>query len=290
MTITLVAAVAHGGVIGADGGMPWHLPEDLRRFKALTMGRPMIMGRRTFESIGRPLPGRRSIVVTRDGDWAADGVEVAHSLGEALELARAGGSDDVMVVGGGDIYAQALPLADVLEITHIDRTVAGDTRFPEIGPAEWEPVAELDAGPELRFTTYRRRPPALTDLQALLHGMSPVRRPDDVLFCTVAPGTDVPAGLSAVATVREAEGTTLVLTVADAAAAGLAGVGPQAWISLQVHSDLDAVGLTAAVAGALARHALPCNVIAGYFHDHLFVPADRADEALSVLAALAHTA
>ncbi|HEY5150661.1 MAG TPA: dihydrofolate reductase, partial [Mycobacterium sp.] len=114
MSVTLVAAVARNGVIGADGGLPWHLPDDLRRFKALTMGHTMIMGRRTFESIGRALPGRVSIVVTRDAGWTAPGVTVAHSVEEALALAGpdAAADAEVMVVGGGEIYRQTLELAD----------------------------------------------------------------------------------------------------------------------------------------------------------------------------------
>lgn len=153
-TIVLVAAMARGNVIGADGGMPWHLPDDLRRFKELTLGHPMVMGRRTFDSIGRPLPGRTSIVITRDPDWARQGVLTATSLAAAVEIA-ASRSDEVMVIGGGQIYAAALPLAERLEITHIDRTVDGDTWFPPIPAAEWTVTAE-ERHDGYRFTTYRR--------------------------------------------------------------------------------------------------------------------------------------
>lgn len=152
--IVLVAAMARGNVIGADGGMPWHLPEDLRRFKALTLGRPLVMGRRTFDSIGRPLPGRTSIVITRDRDWSHPGVQTVDGLDAALELAGTF-SPEVMVIGGGQIYAQAIPLADRLEITHIDRDVDGDTYFPEIDPATW--VADAQEPHEgFSFTGYRR--------------------------------------------------------------------------------------------------------------------------------------
>lgn len=153
-TIVLVAAVARGGVIGADGGMPWHLPEDLRRFKALTMGRPLVMGRRTFDSIGRPLPGRTSIVITRDPNWSHPGVLTADSLPRAIDLAAAE-SPVVMVIGGGQIYAQALPLAHRLEITHIDRESDGDTFFPSIDPALWT-VDGQEPHEGFCFTGYRR--------------------------------------------------------------------------------------------------------------------------------------
>ena len=131
----LIAAVARNGTIGADGGLPWHLPADLQRFKALTMGHPMVMGRRTFDSIGRALPGRRTIVVTRDPDWSAPGVEVAHSVDEAIDLALTAATassraDRCMVVGGGEIYRQTIDRADRLELTHVDADVVGDTRFP----------------------------------------------------------------------------------------------------------------------------------------------------------------
>ncbi|GGL92766.1 dihydrofolate reductase [Nakamurella endophytica] len=152
MTVTLVAAVAANGVIGADGGMPWHLPEDLRRFRRLTTGRTLVMGRRTWDSIGRPLPGRRTVVVTRDRAWAADGATVAHSLADALALA----GPDAVVVGGGEIYAAALPVADVLELTHVDRAVAGDTRFPEIRVDEWRETERQDRD-GFSFVRYERR-------------------------------------------------------------------------------------------------------------------------------------
>ena len=137
--VTLIAALGRNRIIGRDGTMPWHLPEDLKHFKALTMGHPMVMGRKTFDSIGRPLPGRRSIVITRDREWRVPGVEVAHSFDEALDLA--GPADRVFVIGGGEVYAVALPFADHLELTEVDAEPEGDTWFPEWDPAQWREVA-----------------------------------------------------------------------------------------------------------------------------------------------------
>lgn len=151
--IVLVAAVAENGVIGAGGGMPWHLPGDLAHFKEITWGHVLVMGRRTFEAIGRPLPGRRTVVVTRTPGWSAPGVEVAGSLDEAITLA---GDGPVMVVGGGEIYAQAMPRADRLEISHVLREVSGDTVFPPIDPGRWRQVSRT---PKEGFeaATYLRR-------------------------------------------------------------------------------------------------------------------------------------
>ena len=283
-TVVLVAAVARNGVIGADGGMPWHVPADLKRFKRLTMGHPMVMGRKTFESMGL-LPGRRSIVVTRDPDWRADGAEVADSLDTALAMA-ADTDDLVMVVGGGQVYAQAMERADRLEITHLDRAAPGDTVFPAIDPAAWEVTHREDAD-GFTFVTYDRRRP-VRHLDELMRSMQPELQDGEFVYCTV-PGPDVPAGLSPVATVREAEGLTLVLAVDEAAAARLPGPFRCRQITLRVHSALDAVGLTAAFATALAGDGIPCNVVAGFHHDHLFVPVEDADRAMAALEALAHT-
>ncbi len=149
-TVTLVAAVGANGVIGAAGGLPWHLPEDLAHFKRLTLGHPMIMGRTTFESIGRVLPGRTTIVVTRQRDWSAPGVEVAASLDEALTLA--GTLDDEMfVVGGGQVYEQALErgLIDLMSITRVASAPAGDTWFPAIDWSTWQEIGRVaHVGPE----------------------------------------------------------------------------------------------------------------------------------------------
>ncbi len=168
MVICLFAAVAEHGVIGRDNDMPWQLSADLRRFKAETTGKPVIMGRRTFESIGKPLAGRLNIVVTRDRQFRAEGVEIVHSLDDALTLAQVrgrcmAGADEICVIGGGQIYAEALPRADRLRITHVLESVEGDTRFPPIDPAVWQPVSteEHPAGPRDTFPTrhvvYERR-------------------------------------------------------------------------------------------------------------------------------------
>ena len=144
MTVTLVVAIGANGVIGVDGGLPWRLPEDLAHFKALTMGHPMVMGRTTFESIGRPLPGRTTIVVTRNPDWSAEGVEVAPTLEEALE--RAGELDDeVFVVGGAQVYAQTLNagLIDQMCVTRVASSPEGDTRFPSIDWMQWREVGRV---------------------------------------------------------------------------------------------------------------------------------------------------
>ena len=306
-TIVLVAAVASNGIIGADGGLPWHLPADLQHFKALTMGHPMVMGRRTFDSIGRALPGRRTIVVTRDPTWSAPGVDVAHSVDEAIELAVAGitapddgsgdGPDDgmsgkagdriVTVVGGGEIYRQTIDRADRLELTRVDAEIAGDTRFPDVDPALWQVTDTVD-GDGYAFVSYRRRTPIL-DVGALLSSMEPELQDGEFRYCTVPPGTAAPEGCHPVVTVSESEGTTLVLPAAEADKAGLAGDFRCSWITLTVNSALQAVGLTAAVAAALGRDDIPCNVVAGFHHDHLFVPVERAAAAMNALRALAHT-
>ena len=168
MDIAIYVAIADNGVIGREGGLPWRLSTDLKRFKADTMGKPIIMGRKTYEGIGRPLPGRLNIVVTRDKAWRAEGVEIAHSLGEAITLAKVrgrcmGGVDEICVVGGGEIYAQALPLADRLHVTHVLASVEGDAHFPPIAPDLWRvaraedvPAGEKDSH-ATRYTVYERR-------------------------------------------------------------------------------------------------------------------------------------
>ena len=126
--VTLVAAVADNGVIGRDGNLPWRLPQDLALFKQATLGGSLVMGRRTYESIGRPLPGRTTVVVTRSPHWSADGVLVSPSVPDALEMAAAHG--DVFVVGGAAVYAAALPVADVLLISRVHGSPTGDTYWP----------------------------------------------------------------------------------------------------------------------------------------------------------------
>lgn len=137
--ITLVVARAQNGVIGRDGAIPWHIPADLKRFKALTMGKPMIMGRKTFESFPKPLPGRRHIVLTRNDDWSADGAEVAHSVEAALALA----GDDVSIIGGAEIYDLFLDRADRAEATVIWKDFEGDTEY-RLDQADWAEVARED--------------------------------------------------------------------------------------------------------------------------------------------------
>jgi dihydrofolate reductase len=165
--IVLVVAVARNGVIGRDGDLPWRLPSDLKRFKQLTLGRPVLMGRKTWESIGRPLPGRPNIVVTRDAAFSAPGAEVVSSLDEGLAAARreakALGVDEVCIIGGGQIYAQVFDLADILHVTHVEADVEGDARFPAIDPAVFEKVAEepIPQGEKdshaMHFVTWRRK-------------------------------------------------------------------------------------------------------------------------------------
>lgn len=159
MTVTLVAAVAANGVIGVDGELPWRLPEDLAHFKTLTMGHPMIMGRATFDSIGRALPGRTTIVVTRNPHWSADGVEVAGSFEAALERANEL-DDDVFVVGGAQIYTEALAdeAVDLMCITRVAASPEGDVRFPAIDWERWVPVVRIPHGgePSFEIVTYQR--------------------------------------------------------------------------------------------------------------------------------------
>jgi len=153
-SVTLIAAVGRNGVIGTHNKMPWHLPADFAFFRRTTMGHPMIMGRTTFDSITGVLPGRRTIVVTRQPDWAHADVETAHSLIDALALA--GPADEVFVCGGGQVYAEAMPWAHRLLITRVDQEPIGDVLFPEIDPAQWR---ETTRTPQDGFSwvTYERR-------------------------------------------------------------------------------------------------------------------------------------
>jgi len=143
--ITLVVARAVNGVIGKDGKLPWHLPADLKRFKAITMGAPMIMGRRTFESLPGLLPGRRHIVLTRDRQWQAEGAEVASSVEEALALAD---GERLSIIGGAEIFALFLPLATAVELTEVQADVDGDTTMPPFDPGAWQEVSREDHVPE----------------------------------------------------------------------------------------------------------------------------------------------
>lgn len=137
--ISMIAAMANNRVIGKDNDMPWHMPADLAHFKKVTMGKPVIMGRKTFESIGRPLPGRKNVVITRNLDWSHEGVDVVDSPEKALALLS--GVEEVMIIGGGNIYSQYLSQASKLFLTFIDLDVEGDTQFPdwqEVG--DWQQV------------------------------------------------------------------------------------------------------------------------------------------------------
>jgi dihydrofolate reductase len=159
--LTLIVARARNGVIGARGTLPWRLPEDLAFFKRTTMGHPIVMGRKTWESIGRPLPGRRSIVVTRDRHFAAPGAELAGSLDQALALVA--GSEEVFVIGGAQLYEAAMPRADRLLVTEIDRDFDGDTFLPAPTSGDWiEASRERHLPTDIRpfgfdFVDYRKR-------------------------------------------------------------------------------------------------------------------------------------
>ena len=159
--ISLIVAASTNNVIGAQGDLPWRLSDDLRRFKALTMGKPIIMGRLTWESIGRPLPGRQNIVITRQPGYRAEGCSVVASVDEALDVA--GAAPEIMVIGGGDIYRQLLPRASRIYLTRGEAEIDGDTFFPELSEAEWELVDseahdtdEKNAHP-FTFMTLQRR-------------------------------------------------------------------------------------------------------------------------------------
>ncbi|MBI3144123.1 MAG: dihydrofolate reductase [Pseudogulbenkiania sp.] len=157
--ITLVAAMAANRVIGIDNRLPWHLPEDLKHFKTVTLGKPVIMGRKTYDSIGRPLPGRRNIVVTRQYGWSAAGVEVAHGLEAALALVVE--AESACVIGGAELYRQALPLAHRLELTEIAESYQGDAYFPDFSLDEWCEVQReahrSEQGLGYAFVSYQRR-------------------------------------------------------------------------------------------------------------------------------------
>lgn len=158
--IVLFAARAANGVIGAEGRIPWHIPADLRRFKQLTMGMPMIMGRKTFDSLPGLLPGRRHIVLTRDTAWEEEGAEPVHSLEEALKLANA---PHVAVIGGAEVYAMFLPFADRIELTEVRARPEGDAFFPKLDRRQWRETARVAQAPEgghpaCSFVTLTRKP------------------------------------------------------------------------------------------------------------------------------------
>jgi len=158
--LTLLAALAKNRVIGIDNRLPWRLPEDLKRFKALTLGHPIIMGRKTWESLGRPLPGRSNIIVSRSPGYAASGASVVQSLAEAVSLAASSGADEAFVIGGAEIYRQALPLAQCLQLTEIAEDFPGDVYFPEFDKCDWLEIARechhSANGFDYAFVTYER--------------------------------------------------------------------------------------------------------------------------------------
>ncbi len=166
IAIVLVAAVADNGVIGRGNALPFRQGSDLKRFKSITMGRPVVMGRKTYLSIGKPLSGRTNIVVSRDPNYAPEGVVVARSIDAALSVARADaqkrGADEIVVIGGTDIFVQTMPLADRMEITHVHATPEGDTYFPAIDATQWRAKVRSDhpAGPRdeaaYSYVTYAR--------------------------------------------------------------------------------------------------------------------------------------
>jgi dihydrofolate reductase len=160
-SISLLVARASNGTIGRDNALPWRLPADLRRFKALTLGKPILMGRRTFESIGRALPGRMNLVLTRDRAWSAPGVIVVHELNEAL--AQAGSAPELVVIGGADLFKLFLPLAERIYLTDVHARIPGDTHFPDLAEDEWRELeqtthaSDADHAHAMTFRTLERR-------------------------------------------------------------------------------------------------------------------------------------
>ncbi len=165
--IAIIVAVAENGVIGRDGDMPWKLSTDLKRFKAITMGNPIVMGRKTFDSIGRVLPGRQNIVITRNAEFKVEGVKAVASLEEAIEVGRQwaieNDAKEISILGGGEIFRQSLKLADRLYYTKVKASLEGDTHFPEINLQDWRVSHEenLPSGPkdnfETKFIIYEKR-------------------------------------------------------------------------------------------------------------------------------------
>ena len=162
--------MAENRVIGDQNQLPWHLPEDLKHFKSVTMGKPVIMGRLTFESIGKPLPGRVNIVVSRQSHWSYEGVQVAHNLDQAIAQAKTEAAktsqDEIMVIGGANIYSQALPLLDILYVTEIHKAVEGDARFPLVDWQNWKEFSRSqryvrsENSLEYSFIIFHRQAPA----------------------------------------------------------------------------------------------------------------------------------
>lgn len=150
MKLSLIVAVSTNGIIGRDGGLPWRLPADLRRFKRLTMGHHLIMGRKTYEAVGRPLPGRTTIVVSRGRPKLPAAVRLAGSLDEAIEMAQTAGDTEAFIAGGGEIYRLALPRVERIYLTRIHAEVAGDAWLPEVSEPEWRTLWREDHPPDER--------------------------------------------------------------------------------------------------------------------------------------------
>jgi dihydrofolate reductase len=160
--VAMIAAQSKDRVIGVDNSLPWHLPADLKFFKTMTLGKPVVMGRKTFDSVGRPLPNRTNIVITRQEGWAAEGVKVVGSVAAALRLAAEERPEEIMIVGGEQIYREVLPLADRIYLTEVDIDVEGDAKFPELSAEEWDrevleehPIDD-EGRPAFRFTRLNR--------------------------------------------------------------------------------------------------------------------------------------
>jgi len=162
--VTLIVAVADSGVIGRDNALPWRLPEDLKRFKRLTLGKPVVMGRKTFESIGKPLPGRRNIVVTRDPNYRREGIEVVNGIDAALRAT--GGALEIMVIGGAELFRELLPRAGRVHLTRVHGDVAGDVVWPALDDREWRVVEREEYAADERhafamtFEVWEKRPKA----------------------------------------------------------------------------------------------------------------------------------
>jgi len=209
MEIVLIVAVADNGVIGADGTIPWRLKSDMQRLKAITMGKPVVMGRKTFLTIGKPLKGRTTIVVSRDRSFAAPGIVVAPDLAAALEAARGDalrrGSGAIVIAGGADIYAQTMPLTTHLDITEVHKHVDGDARFPAIDPKLWRETARREQQPAAEdevpfaFVNYERAsdaaigPPNAAQLRVVRGIALPYNRPQSGRSDRDQPNRDLPA-------------------------------------------------------------------------------------------------
>jgi dihydrofolate reductase len=161
MSVSIIAAISKNGYIGKDNQLLWHIPLDFKYFKETTIGHSVFMGRKTFLSIGKPLPNRRNVVITRDTTFTSEGVEVCHSIDEAITLLTQH-NEEVFCLGGADIYSQTLPLADKLYITHVDVTIEGDAMFPEINPDQWHKISSKKHSEEetgsypIEFAVYTR--------------------------------------------------------------------------------------------------------------------------------------